>query len=176
MGGGNTDRVRPLHAYLYGEWQTEKLARPVAKGGKVPKDERGQVRIWDGDMSFLPVGTVHLPLPRIASTAGFLGIDYAPCMTGFDHHGGRSTPRIEGIVVCSEFEEILRQAHVQRERNHRKKQEDTARKRVCSNWATLIRSVLVRHQVMRRIQEQNQLRLNPGAQISHVEQDDVMQF
>lgn len=36
-----------------------------------------------------------------------LGIDYAPAMVGFEFRSGRATPCYDGIVVCTEFRDII---------------------------------------------------------------------
>lgn len=55
----------------------------------------------------LPPGTVHLRLPRIFAVAKRLEIDYAPAMVGFEFRNGRAVPIFEGIVVCSEFKDVI---------------------------------------------------------------------
>ena len=55
---------------------------------------------------------MHLTgLPRIGMTCRKLGVDYATGMTGFDVRGGRSVPRIEGVVVCAEHEQAVLEAY-----------------------------------------------------------------
>ena len=55
----------------------------------------------------LPPGTVHIRLPRVFSVAKKLEIDYAPAMVGFEFRNGRSYPIYDGIVVCSEFKDVI---------------------------------------------------------------------
>ena len=43
---------------LYGKWQTELYIPPPAKDGKVPRNEYGNVELFQPSM--LPMGTVHL--------------------------------------------------------------------------------------------------------------------
>lgn len=81
---------------------------------------------------------VHLQLPNVNKTCHRLGIDFAPALTGFDIRGGRSVPAIDGIVICSEFEELVRDAHAQ-EMEHQAK---IARQKRLSEAANLWRSVL----------------------------------
>lgn len=56
-------------------------------------------------------GTVHLRMPRLGMVCKKLGIDYAPAMGGFEIRGGRSVPIIEGIVICEEYEDDVRDAY-----------------------------------------------------------------
>lgn len=69
------------------------------------QNERGQVDVWSEKC--LPPGTVHLRLPRVYLVAKKLGIDYAPAMIGFEFRKGGSTPVFEGIVVCTEFKDLI---------------------------------------------------------------------
>ena len=55
----------------------------------------------------LPPGTVHLRFPRLVPVAKRLGINFAPAMVGFEFRNGRSVPVYEGIVVCTEFKEVI---------------------------------------------------------------------
>lgn len=55
----------------------------------------------------LPPGTVHIRLPRVFNVAKRLEIDYAPAMVGFEFRNGRSYPIYDGIVVCSEFKDVI---------------------------------------------------------------------
>ena len=48
---------RPLE--IFGPWQVEDYEPPVAKGGKVPRNEYGNVDLFKPCM--LPRGCVHIP-------------------------------------------------------------------------------------------------------------------
>lgn len=69
------------------------------------QNERGQVDVWSEKC--LPPGTVHIRLPRVFSVAKKLEIDYAPALVGFEFRNGRSYPIYDGIVVCSEFKDVI---------------------------------------------------------------------
>lgn len=56
---------------------------------------------------------MHLRLPRIFALAKKLEIDYAPAMVGFEFRNGRSIPVFDGIVVCSEFKDVLLEVNLQ---------------------------------------------------------------
>lgn len=68
---------------LFGRWQTVRYEPPVAHHPHVPKNEFGNIYLFQPQM--LPVGTVHLRRltgqrpPRVAQE---LGIDIAPALTG----------------------------------------------------------------------------------------------
>jgi hypothetical protein len=36
-----------------------------------------------------------------------IGIDFAPAMVGWDYRLGRPIPKLEGIVICEEHEDLL---------------------------------------------------------------------
>lgn len=55
----------------------------------------------------LPIGCKHLPFPDIDKIARKLKIDYADAVVGFAFKNGRAAPKIQGIVVCAEEEEII---------------------------------------------------------------------
>lgn len=44
---------------VFGEWQVEDYEPPVASGGKVPRNEYGNVDLFKPTM--LPIGCVHIP-------------------------------------------------------------------------------------------------------------------
>jgi xeroderma pigmentosum group C-complementing protein len=63
-----------------------------------------------------PLSQVHINLSGVGRTCRRLGVDYAAAMTGFDRRGGRSVPRIEGVVVCAEHEARVVEEHLAAER------------------------------------------------------------
>lgn len=84
---------------LYGHWQTEPWEPPAAEGGRVPRNERGNVEAPPFAKA-LPRGTRHVVVPGAAPVCRQLGVDFAPALVGFEPQGGRMVPRFEGIVVC----------------------------------------------------------------------------
>ena len=63
---------------LYGFWQTIPFQRPIAKGGKVPRNDYGNVELFQPSM--LPIGCVHLKLPGLNKIFRPLKIDCAPAV------------------------------------------------------------------------------------------------
>ena len=63
---------------LYGFWQTIPFQRPIAKGGKVPRNDYGNVELFQPSM--LPIGCVHLKLPGLNKICRPLKIDCAPAV------------------------------------------------------------------------------------------------
>lgn len=84
---------------LYGHWQTEPWQPPAAAGGRVPRNERGNVEVPPFARA-LPPGTAHLRGQGLGPVARALGLDFAPAIAGFELQGGRMLPKLEGIVVC----------------------------------------------------------------------------
>lgn len=93
---------------LFGEWQTTELIIPECVDGKIPTSVHGNVDLWTPE--HLPKGTAHVNLPHAKVAARKLGVEFAAAMTGFEVRGGRSIPKIEGIVVAKENEGIIRDA------------------------------------------------------------------
>ncbi|KAF8070964.1 RAD4 [Scenedesmus sp. PABB004] len=102
QGGGASGAEQATQA-LYGLWQTEPWAPPAAVDGKVPRNEHGNVEA-PPFAAALPEGTVHVVLPGVAAACRALGIDFAPALVGFEVQGGRNLPKLQGVVVCAEFE------------------------------------------------------------------------
>lgn len=63
--------IKDLPLELFGEWQVEDYEPPVAKGGKVPRNEYGNVELFKPSM--LPRGCVHIP-------SEFVPILYQVCL------------------------------------------------------------------------------------------------
>jgi hypothetical protein len=76
---------------------------------------------------------------------------------GFDAHGGGSHPVIEGIVVCQEFEQILRDGIEQQkqiiiERELKKKAD-----RVYKNWRKLTRGLIIRQNLAKKYADSDRI-------------------
>ena len=63
--------------------------------------------------AWLPAqGTVQLAgMPKVGMTCRALGVDYATAMVGFDVRGGGSVPVFDGVVVCEEHAQAVRDAY-----------------------------------------------------------------
>ncbi len=91
-----------------------------------------------------------MALPHSATAARRLGIDFAPCMTGFDRRAGRSVPRIEGVIVAAENAEAVREAAVAAAERARERAEIRAREEALERWRDLLRRVVARKSVQRK--------------------------
>ncbi|XP_030461266.2 DNA repair protein RAD4 isoform X2 [Syzygium oleosum] len=145
---------------LYGKWQTEPLQLPPAVNGIVPKNERGQVDVWSDKC--LPPGTVHLRLPRIFAVAKRLEIDYAPAMVGFEFRNGRAMPLFEGIVVCSEFKDVILEAYAEGEERRRAEERKRNEAEAISRWYQLLSSIVTRQRLNNRYGKDGLLSMQSG--------------
>lgn len=133
---------------LFGEWQTDPLVIQPVVDGKIPRNERGNVELWTSE--HLPAGGVHVNSRYAMSAARALSVDYAQAMTGFDVRGGRSVPRIEGVVVATEFAEAVRAAAAEKERMAFERAEAKAREEACARWKALLKAMVAREKVRRK--------------------------
>ncbi|XP_061474408.1 DNA repair protein complementing XP-C cells [Rhineura floridana] len=139
---------------LFGLWQTEEYQPPVAVGGKVPRNEFGNVYLFQPSM--LPIGCVQLKLPNLHRAACKLDIDCVPAVTGFDFHGGYSHPVTEGYVICEEYKEVLVAAWENEEVEREKKEKEKREKRVLGNWKLLVKGLLIKERLKERYSTKNE--------------------
>ncbi|TRY61631.1 hypothetical protein TCAL_04405 [Tigriopus californicus] len=126
---------------LFGKWQTEVYVPPPAVDGKVPRNEYGNVELFQPWM--LPKGTVHIPIKGISRLAYKLKIDCAPAMMGWDSTCGWPKPILDGFIVCEEYQDILLDAWNTEEEEKLKRAEEKREKRVLDNWRKLVKGMLI---------------------------------
>jgi hypothetical protein len=124
---------------LFGEWQTYAYEPPTALNGVVPRSARGHVEMWTE--GHLPLKTRWLRQPHALGVAKKLSIDAVPAMVGFDFRDGRSVPRFDGVIVCEEMADTLREAAAGVAEQEEDKQLRKRRKRAVAQWAKLLRSL-----------------------------------
>jgi len=134
---------------LFGEWQTEPWAVPVARDGRVPRSEHGTVECPPLRVC-LPVGTVHLPQRGLGPVCKALGVDYAPALVDFERRGGGTFPVIQGVVVCAEHRERVEAAWAAAEERRLAREEEKRVARVLHRWAYLVGSATTRAYVTAR--------------------------
>ncbi|KAI4874543.1 hypothetical protein NFI96_029019 [Prochilodus magdalenae] len=137
---------------LFGHWQTEEYQPPLAIDGRVPRNEFGNVYMFKACM--LPVGCVHLHLPNLHRVARKLDLDCATAVTGFDYHGGYAHAVTDGYIVCEEHQEILKAAWENEQEIQKKKEQEKREKRAVSNWALLVKGLLIKERLQRRYGQQ----------------------
>jgi hypothetical protein len=129
----------------FGRWQTELYRPPHVENGKVPRNSYGNVYLFKPEM--LPVGGVHLRLPGVRAVASRLGIDAPPAQIGWDTHGGRSFPDLDGVVVAVESEQMLREAWQQAQEAKNERERKKRRARAVKNWKALCAAVVQRARI-----------------------------
>lgn len=128
---------------MYGFWQTEKYQPPYARNGIVPRNEFGNVELFQSCM--LPHGCVHLrDMPNLAKVCRKLKIDCAAAVVGFDAHGGFSHAVYDGWIVCEEFKDVVVDAYLEEEREANLKLIEKKKEKILSNWKRLIKGALIR--------------------------------
>ena len=90
---------------LFGEWQVDHYEPPIATNGKVPRNDFGNVDLYQECM--LPIGTTWinfdgLDMGVFSRVCRKQQIDTAKAVVGFD--GKKGYPITEGYVICKEFE------------------------------------------------------------------------
>ncbi|KRZ11724.1 DNA repair protein complementing XP-C cells -like protein [Trichinella zimbabwensis] len=137
---------RPLN--LYGIWQTEPYIPKPAEDGIVPRNEYGNVELYQ--MSMLPPGTVYMTQPGLLSIARKLDIDCAPAVVGWEFHCRSSHPIVEGCVVCKEHQEILEAAWLEEQAHIAAKEKERKTRRALKNWRKMVRSMLIKAKVEKK--------------------------
>jgi len=119
---------------LYGRWQTDAWSPPpVHPNDVIPVNDHGNV-----ELELINPGLVHLEKSRIAFVSKKLGIPYAPCLIGFEGHGGNRTPTIRGIVVHEHNAEILMEAHTEYESQLVEQDHQEKQRNIYKRWKRLI--------------------------------------
>lgn len=130
---------------LFGKWQTVPLVIAACVDGRVPRGFHGNVDLWTPE--HLPGGTTHVNMPYAKVAARKLGIDFASAMTGFEIRCGRSIPRIEGVVVACENEEVVRDGARAAAEAAAARREEKAKEEALLRWLKLLRTIKSREKV-----------------------------
>ncbi|KAJ3069228.1 hypothetical protein HDU98_007710 [Podochytrium sp. JEL0797] len=134
---------------LFGEWQTEDVVPDaLLEGGKIPKNRFGNFELLHPNM--MPEWGTHILAPGAAQLARKLGIEYVPVMTGFEHHRGRATPTMQGIMVLKESKEFLLEACAEDSRHAQVKADAQKSKRVLGNWRKLVEKAVLMQDLRER--------------------------
>ena len=139
-------KIKDLPLEVFGEWQTKQYEPPEAKDGIVPRNEYGNVDLFQQCM--LPKGTVHVNLPGLYRVARKLNIDCASAVVGFNFGGMGAVPALEGFVVCAEYEDTLREAWEAEQVEAMKRAKEKRDKRVYGNWKRLIHGLIIRERLV----------------------------
>ncbi|KAI2510277.1 mismatch repair [Fragilaria crotonensis] len=137
---------------LFAFWQTEPWSPAfVGPDDKIPVNEYRNI-----ELALLNPGLVHVDRPRIALVAKKLEIPYAPCLLGFEGHGGNRTPTIRGIVVHQHSVEILKEAYREYERHVLEQEHDESQRRILRRWKKLINGILLKDRLEREYGDDEQ--------------------
>lgn len=132
---------------LFGIWQTTEIVPPAVVDGVLPKNKYGNIEVWSP--AHVPVGAVHLRLPRIEQVAKQLGVDYAQAVVGFERQGpmGRTAPQVDGIVVAAAHEATLVDAHAYMQQAAIEKAIEKNRRLAAKRWERLAKRLLLRQRL-----------------------------
>ena len=101
------------------------------------------------ELELLNPGLVHIEKERIAVVAKKLGVPYAPCLLGFEGHGGNRTPTIRGIVVHEHNAELLHEAHMEMASQMLEQSHENHQHEVFKKWKRLLVGVLTKERLDR---------------------------
>lgn len=147
-GAGEGD-LEPSKVQLYGRWQTEPWAPTPYTGGPLPVNEYGNFELWGGNPAALPAGLVHITDHHAPAAAKKLGVPHARVVTGFEHHAGRATPVLAGIVVADESAQLVRDSAEQLAQTAEMTAVTKRHARAVKAWERLTRSLQLRERIKR---------------------------
>ncbi|XP_076236986.1 DNA repair protein complementing XP-C cells homolog [Calliopsis andreniformis] len=153
-------KIKDSALEVFGEWQTMDYEPPEAKDGIVPRNEYGNVDLFKQCM--LPKGTVHINLPGLNRIARKLNIDCAPAVVGFNFGCMGAVPALEGYVVCSEYEDTLREAWEAEQVEAVKRAKEKREKRVYGNWKRLIQGLIIRQRLAAKYEFSEEIKSVPA--------------
>jgi xeroderma pigmentosum group C-complementing protein len=118
--------------------------------------------------------TVHIPhaaqqlrqirLPSLKRLAKQIEVDYADAVVGFEYHGGRSVPTIDGIVVAAEHEITLRDMYLDQLFETLKKEAAAREKEIVKRWELLVKKVVLAEELKRKFGDDGEQR-NGGKRV-----------
>lgn len=138
---------------LYGRFQTEVYVPPPVVDGVVPKNHFGNIDLFVPSM--LPAGAAHIPHNGAAKVAKKLGVNYAEAIVGFEFRKHRSHPKLVGIVVPEEHEDMVLDAYWESEHLAAEREMSRQQERALKGWRKLVNAL----RIAKRVREQ----YGPGA-------------
>lgn len=135
---------------LFGEWQTDPYQPEIAKDGLVPRNNFGNVDLYQ--LCMLPIGCVYIndddmEMGVFSRVCRKLNIDAPKAVIGFD--GKKGYPVTQGYVICKENEEAARSAYYNQMGIDIEKRERERKARVKKRWIRAYRAVLIQKKVRR---------------------------
>ncbi|CAD6193552.1 unnamed protein product [Caenorhabditis auriculariae] len=148
---------------VFGFWQTETYRRPVVKNGKIPRNEYGNVYMFQPKV-MCPVGATYLKLPGLMRIASRLNKECVNCVVGWDFSGGATHPVIEGACVLDKDVELFKSEWNRLEAGRAAREEKKRIDRIYENWRKLIRGALRLNYVRKRFGADAKLEQAPEAE------------
>jgi xeroderma pigmentosum group C-complementing protein len=130
---------------LYGIWQTD----PWSPSYVGPNDDIPTNEFKNIELALLNPGLVHIDQTGLAGVAKKLGIPYAPCLLGFEGHGGNRTPTVRGIVVHAHNEQLIREAGTEIQSFEVEKECSDRRRFLLLQWKRLMVGLLTKDRLER---------------------------
>lgn len=137
-----------LQEGLYAAFQTELYRPPAVINGIVPKNHYGNIDLFVPSM--LPEGAVHIPYNGSAKIAKKLDLSYAEAIIGFEFRKHRSNPKMLGIVVAEEVEDMVLDAYWTSESAAVEKEMNRQQERALKNWRKVFNALRIK----KRLKEQ----------------------
>ncbi|GAX09508.1 xeroderma pigmentosum group C-complementing protein [Fistulifera solaris] len=130
---------------LYAIWQTDPWSPPYV-GPTDPIPVNGHRNV---EKALLPPGLLHIDVRGAAAVAKKLCIPYAPCLIGFEGHGGNRTPSISGIAVHEHNADLVREAMREVSQYEMLNEEERRRKTVLQRWKKVMVGLLLKERIER---------------------------
>ena len=117
------------------------------KNGYIPVNEHGNIEIWNENTSFVPEGSKYINNNNALKAAKNLEIPYVPVIIGFESKGNYTIPKMKGIVVLNEYEQVILDAiyylDAINEENYIIKKDLV----ICKRWEKLVNNLLSRQKL-----------------------------
>ncbi len=127
-------------AELFAPWQVERYDPGEAENGVVPKNDHGNVWLYNAD-TMMPRGCVLVKASK--KTADLLGVDSAKAVVAWEFKRGHSYPIMgEGIVVAKEFADTVTLAQEERSEAIAEEERQKTHDTILKNWKRLIHRAL----------------------------------
>ncbi|KAI3378301.1 hypothetical protein SNEBB_007147 [Seison nebaliae] len=149
--------VKFVDLELFGYWQIEPYIPPTAIDGKVPRNQYGNVDLFQERM--LPIGTFHLkasviPPRNVTMICRKLRIDHASAIYGFDLKRGYTIALTDGYVVCNDKVEIILKEYEAMKKEKERVAEENRLKTIYGRWRMFIKKMIIKDN-LRRLCEDN---------------------
>ena len=110
-------------------------------------NEHGNIEIWDGNLSYVPDGAKYINDNNAVKAAKNLEIPFVPVLIGFESRGNYKIPKMKGIVVLNEYEQVILDAIYYLEslnvENYIIKKDFI----ICKKWEKIVNSLLSRQKL-----------------------------